>query len=413
MEKFFVDNVLDCYNNVHIFDCEELNTYHNRTALVYHMQQHNHRQRAKAAIFELKRAATLAGESGRPGFCFHPQKREIRRRSMPNPEHVSKLNAGIAHWNQWRMDHDDEEIDLEWAKMSGHNLRGVDLTGAKLRYADFSGADLTGAKLVDAKLGRAKFCDGILKDADLTGADLEDTDLERAVSNGIILKNARLRRTRLGQADLRGANMDWADAGGSGLAYADLRGASLKRVRLTYTDWEAVKIDHKTRLVQNRFGPDHNALSDRSDTILLSMRDRLLNWSNLRFIGQIPIFGVSWSAFIGTIMVINGIGFLNEHTLTNHAIPIPARAKTILVGSVLLVIGSTIYRLFCPDRVQVFSETQWVEEHNHPRILYLAQSLRRSGLQWLAMIFTAAGGLLSAWLAWDLIMRSVGYLFFK
>jgi len=51
----------------------------------------------------------------------------------------------------------------------------------------------------------------------------------------------------------------------------------------------------------------------------------------------------------------------------------------ILLDTLLLVAGSTLYRFRCPERIQEFSEHQWVEEHGHPRLIYIGDQSCTSG----------------------------------
>jgi hypothetical protein len=65
----------------------------------------------------------------------------------------------------------------------------------------------------------------------------------------------------------------------------------------------------------------------------------------------------------------------------------------IIVSSLLLVIGSTVYRFRCPRRVQEFSETQYVEQLGHPRPRYISDALKREGQKTAAVTTLLGGGL--------------------
>lgn len=117
----------------------------------------------------------------------------------PRPEHLAKLQEGVAQWNLWRAQERD--------------------TVPILRYADLAGVDLAGADLANAELSGA-----VLSGANLTGALLFQTELYRA----------DLRNSRLVQSDMRGAKLHEADLRG-----ADLRGSNLYRVDFIATQLEA------------------------------------------------------------------------------------------------------------------------------------------------------------------------------
>ena len=91
-------------------------------------------------------------------------------------------------------------------------------------------------------------------------------------------------------------------------------------------------------------------------------------------------------------------------------IPFPLRSQLIVISSLLLVAGSTLYRVGCPARVQEFSETEWVEAHGHPRLLYISDSLSRSWLVWPTTILTGTGGLLAVGLMVDFLLTAMGHI---
>ena len=56
-----------------------------------------------------------------------------------------------------------------------------------------------------------------------------------------------------------------------------------------------------------------------------------------------------------------------------------------------------MYKLKCPERVQAFSETEWVEAHGRPRLLYIAEKIKRPwqrSTNILLRLGAATGGLL-------------------
>jgi len=119
-----------------------------------------------------------------------------------------------------------------------------------------------------------------------------------------------------------------------------------------------------------------------------------------------------------SLIIINGVGFLNDHKFVvsalRYPLPIPDRTTLLFVSSIFLAIGSTIFKVACPSRIQEFSETQWVEQHGHPRLHYLAVSMSwrswRRPAQWATAFFTLLGGLLALWLMIDSIKLAISYL---
>ena len=318
------------------------------------------------------------------------------------------------------------QADLREAHLDEANLGGMDLVQADLREAvlnqanlreanlskaNLSGARLEGADLGEAHLGGVDLSGAYLGGANLSGANLFGADLSGANLFGADLSGANLSEANLSGADLSEANLDGADLYG-----ANLDGADLSRAYLTKTRWNGTYLSNKTNFRESKFGSEHDVIRDSSDTICFSWRDQHINWSHLRAIGRFPLFGVSWGTLAFTILMINTIDRLNklaeEHIsllIFYYQIPIPERTWWILISSILLVIGSTLYRISCPQRVQEFSETEWVEKYGHPRQLYLNESLSKPIIQWPVLFFTVIGGLIGIGLVidrlWAIIMR--------
>ena len=79
-----------------------------------------------------------------------------------------------------------------------------------------------------------------------------------------------------------------------------------------------------------------------------------------------------------TIELLNETQYFSQ-VLDNDVIPFPHRMMLILLSCLLLVLGSTLYRINCPSLVQYFSETAWVEEHGKARLQYYAWYAAGSG----------------------------------
>ncbi len=117
---------------------------------------------------------------------------------------------------------------------------------------------------------------------------------------------------------------------------ADLRRAKLQRASLNASRWDGALLG-RTNLDAIRFDANHNVMHDGTDRLKYPMRDRVLNWSILRFIGRFPLFSVSWSALTISILVVNVLGFLNSAAAAGspvfegmtYPIPIPRRMMLI------------------------------------------------------------------------------------
>lgn len=283
---------------------------------------------------------------------------------MATVEHTQILAHGVAAWNEWRLKNPTLKPDLRDVSYENFDLKGVDFREADLTHCNFSKARLEGADFTKAICSSSQFQEAVLRGARLQGATLDHTN--------------------------------WS---GADLTEADLTSADLSNARFTGAKLESTKFWHIT------FVRGHANMIDGSDAIQFGRRDRWLNWARLRKVGQFPLFGVSWGAFLMALITINTIALLNENRFVqslHYPIPVPLRSMLILLSTALLVVGSTVYRLKCPDRIQTFSETEWVEQHKQPRLLYLAENLNRWGWmgrwQWICTVSIGLGGFLALWL---------------
>jgi uncharacterized protein YjbI with pentapeptide repeats len=103
-----------------------------------------------------------------------------------------------------------EQAQLQHARLSGLDLRGVELPYANLcgvlcQDQDLSGANLSGALLTDADFSGSNF-----EGADLAGADFSRSDLVCCNLRDANLEGADFENADLMGADLRGAQMEGA-----------------------------------------------------------------------------------------------------------------------------------------------------------------------------------------------------------
>lgn len=302
-----------------------------------------------------------------------------------NPQDAEEIRRATTAWDSSPPEHIAlEGADLRMACLSRSGL-SLDLRGARL-----SKAQLDGAQLQRASLEGARIQDASIRGARLSGARLEGADL----------RGSDLRDSSLVNAHLNGARLSWTR----------LEGVDLRRADLTNADFHEAVMD-RTQLDQVVFGPDHQSMHDGSEAIIFPRRDRTLNWGGIRRVGTLPLFEISYVALAASLLAITTVGYVNEARLfdVDYPVPLPARMMWLLLSSLLLVIGTTMYRLACPPRVQEFSETQWVEQHGRPRLQYLAESLKRRW-QIPTAVFTGIGGVLGVALLLERIWVAFRYV---
>jgi uncharacterized protein YjbI with pentapeptide repeats len=99
---------------------------------------------------------------------------------MANASHLSLLKKGVKAWNEWRLEHEADQVDLIQADLSGADQFRADQFRADLSGADLSKANLNGANLIKADLSLANLSGANLSGANLMAAQLIETDLSNA-----------------------------------------------------------------------------------------------------------------------------------------------------------------------------------------------------------------------------------------
>jgi len=115
----------------------------------------------------------------------------------------------MTEWNQWRQEHQDEEIWLQGADLSKANLDNANLDGAYLENADLRFANLENADLFRAHLENANFYKAHLENADLRRANLENVKLMVANLRGARFSNAKLQGADFSKAIVNGETLIW------------------------------------------------------------------------------------------------------------------------------------------------------------------------------------------------------------
>jgi hypothetical protein len=124
--------------------------------------------------------------------------------------------------------------------------------------------------------------------------------------------------------------------------------------------------------------------------------EHLLDWERLRVVGRLPLFAASYTALILIPILFYGLALYNdkielvrtwaEHVITLpdhpmqrlapivierlHPRPIPSLSFVLLVSTVLLAAGSTLYTFFCPSRMKEFSRDQWCDQLGRSMLHY-------------------------------------------
>jgi uncharacterized protein YjbI with pentapeptide repeats len=242
----------------------------------------------------------------------------------------------MTEWNEWRKEHNDEEILLEGAHLEGAHLGGVPDDGGPFEDAPREGAHLEGAELEGAHLEGAYLCIAHLEHAGLNGAHLEGANLigaymEDASLTGAHLENvnlygAHLEVAILWRAHLEDARLLLTHLEGTILWMAHLEGAHLVGAKLQHTDfsraivngstlvWECA-VNRETKFQGVGLGNIRIRPQDRQ---LLECNIRRMNWeewykenSRLKWLVKpfwwISDYGISTKRIIATFFILTFI----------------------------------------------------------------------------------------------------------
>ncbi|HEX4322656.1 MAG TPA: pentapeptide repeat-containing protein [Acidobacteriaceae bacterium] len=157
---------------------------------------------------------------------------------VANPEHLSRIQEGVAAWNAWRNDFPGLEPDLSDADLRQMDLRAADLRRSKLIGTNLAHADLRRTQLYEVEMSRAD-----LQEADLRGAKLRKANLTKANLSGALLSTAKLRQADLSTTILREANLNGADMREADLYLSDMRGAVLLGTDLRSANLQKSNLD--------------------------------------------------------------------------------------------------------------------------------------------------------------------------
>jgi hypothetical protein len=355
-----------------------------------------------------------------------------------DPEQLSRIReSGARDWNRWRAANSKAPVDLSAADLQDLDLQGINLSrGPDGGYTNFKDARFDRAVLSRADFRNSSLDSTVFNGSDLNGAALDGVNASFAQFEGAQLVSASLEyatfnRSNFTKAVLVASRARFVSLTGNTLQRADLRNTDLFGATLTSTTWFGAKLNRRTNLSRVVFELDHDEISDGSDAIEFGRLDRWLNWSRLRWVAALPLFGVSYTTLVIAFAVVNLVGFVNTGMLPSiraridsgefTPIPdleLPVEMGWIVVSSLLLAIGSTVYRLVCPASVQKFTEVEWVAQLRRPRLLYLRDSLD-GGARWLkglvlqavTAICVLGGGSIAIAILFTRVVRLLAYLF--
>jgi len=320
---------------------------------------------------------------------------------LANQDYIKKLDDGRDAWNTFYKPHPESHVfrDLSGADLSHKNFSGYNFKRANFQNCNMKGTNFEGACLDKVQMhGTA-----IDKNTKFDNASMQNINANSVNFSGCSMQNVDAKNSSFSHTNFKDADISSSDLSQCNLSYSNFSGALLKNTilrsaNLNETIWENTTINDKTNFYLADF-TKHDVFNDKSDQINFVGIRRLFDWRTIRQFGRLPVFEFSWAVMLIALLIINTIGFLNHtkfiQVSIKYPIPYPDQLILTLIGSFFLVIGTTIYKLRCPKRVQEFSETQWVEEHEKARHFYLIECLRYPLSQIISAFFLLLGAGLS------------------
>jgi len=121
----------------------------------------------------------------------------------------------------------------------------------------------------------------------------------------------------------------------------------------------------------------------------LSYCDKFASWERIRYVGELPLFGISYATLATLAFVFGGLSLYNfmladlyeKISPTSQAFNIirlfrpyltPISDWMLLFAAVTLAAASTVYRVVCPPRVKENTLTYWIDSLDKPALHYMA-----------------------------------------
>ncbi len=167
------------------------------------------------------------------------------------------------------------------------------------------------------------------------------------------------------------------------------------------------------------------------ETCIRPWPERWLDWERLRVVGRLPLFGASYTALILIPILFYGLALYNDqvalvrawaeqiivqpdHILYRvaslilarfHPRPIPQQSLLLLVSTILLAIGATLYTFFCPSRIKEFSRGQWCDQWGRSLLHYWPLAWRYRYIRLVCALCYTLGGAGALWVIGTKVWR--------
>lgn len=310
-----------------------------------------------------------------------------------------------------------EDVLFYKADFSRATVRNASFQGSRLNESNFEGCDLRGADFQSCEIKESNLSRCNLENANFISASLAGSKLQHALLDGSRMISAQLEGSSLTRASLRNVDLRQANLRG-----ATIDGADFYESTVDLVAFDGVKGAARAKNLSTvRFEQPANDVK-YFDKAVVSAIDDKLGWERIRGLGRLPLFGASYSALLAIPFLFYLLDIFNrrvdqlramaqsaverdEHgsllaqAVLNHLHrePIPSLSALLLISTILLGAGATIFALACPTRIKEFSRDQWRDQLGHSLIHYLPLSWRYSFWRVICVALYAVGSVGVVW----------------
>jgi hypothetical protein len=192
---------------------------------------------------------------------------------------------------------------------------------------------------------------------------------------------------------------------GSNLTDVVFENCTFIRASMSGATFENVKV---IRPIFKHYDP----IEDDLDQVKFGWKSWLFDWAKLRILSQIPMFSISWSTLLGSLAIMNIIGWgsSNRDKLASIAEPLsmPTTLIELFIAAFFLATAATLYAAYCPPRVKEISETEWTDKQGKPRLQYYSHRFPYRWRERTAIVAIYVFGSLGLILTGKLVAERVG-----
>lgn len=337
---------------------------------------------------------------------------------MANQKHIDMITLSETKLREWHdKDPKNNILDLSNANFEGKTLNNSWLAYANLENANFKGATLDKVHFGYSNLKGANFEEATLNIVsfgnkhDFTGVNFKKTRFINTSLSGLVLSNLNFDDAVFSFVGMENTNFDGATFNGANFYEANMSNVSFK----------GAKGLHKAKhLISTTLRSDvkYFELCERN------VVNRFIDWERLRILGKLPIFGASYLALFFIPLFFFILGKFNEYIeivklwastveSTNpnfivnfsnividnlNPIAVPEQSLLLLLSTIMLSIGATLYTFFCPSRIKEFSRDQWVDQLGRSLFHYWPLAWRFPFIRVVCLLSYLLGGIGILWI---------------